>query len=183
MKLGGGGGGGSRLALLLVVFRVTARQAWQWKVRYPGWRGGREEDGCNKIHQDFNRTYTSYNLLPTLQTRSSAGHIRTKERLFKNTECSQISALEKLDLPIAGGYCLQQTSSPNLEAKEDNKTTESPSEKRRPSAEQPWCDAQRGMTSASFTGDSRLWSWWQQVVVMVTAGCGHGGQGDSKLWS
>ena len=29
-------------------------------------------------------------------------------------------------------------------------------------------------------GDSRLWSWWQQVVATVTAGCGHGG---SRLWS
>ena len=24
---------------------------------------------------------------------------------------------------------------------------------------------------------------WQQVVVMVAAGCGHGGHGDSRLWS
>ena len=103
--------------------------------------------------------------------------------MFKNTECLQISALEKLDLPIAGGYCLQQTSSPNLEPKEDNKTTESPSKKRRPSAEHPWGNAQRGMTSASLTGDSRLWSWRQQVVVMATAGCGHGSHGDSRLWS
>ena len=29
-------------------------------------------------------------------------------------------------------------------------------------------------------GGSRLWSWWQQAVVMVAAGCGHGG---SMLWS
>ena len=55
-----------------------------------------------------------------------------------------------------------------------------------PSSEQPGCNALRGMTSTSLTGGSRLWSWWQQVVVMVVmvaAGCGHGGHGGSRLWS
>ena len=35
-------------------------------------------------------------------------------------------------------------------------------------------------------GGSRLWSWWswwQQFVVMVAAGCGHGGHGGRRLWS
>ena len=53
----------------------------------------------------------------------------------------------------------KQTSSPNLEPKEDSKTTVSPSKKRRPSSEQPWGNALRGMTSHFLDR-------WQQVVVM-----------------
>ena len=52
----------------------------------------------------------------------------------------------------------KQTSSPNLEPKEDSKTTVSPSKKGRPSSEQPWGNALRGVTSTSLTGCSRLWS-------------------------
>ena len=37
--------------------------------------------------------------------------------------------------------------------------TVSPSKKRRPSSEQPWGNALRGMTSTSLIGGSRSWSW------------------------
>ena len=52
----------------------------------------------------------------------------------------------------------KQTSSPNLEPKEDSKTTVSPSRKRIPTSEKPWGNALRGMTSTSLTGCRRSWS-------------------------
>ena len=54
---------------------------------------------------------------------------------------------------------VKRMSSQKLKPKEDSKTTVSHSKKRRPSSEQPWGNAQRGMTSTSLTGFSRLWSW------------------------
>jgi len=52
----------------------------------------------------------------------------------------------------------KRASSPNLEPKEDRKTTVSPSKKRRPSSEQICVTSPRGMTSTSLTGGNRLWS-------------------------
>ena len=46
-----------------------------------------------------------------------------------------------------------------MDPKEDSKTTVSPFKKRRPSLEQPWSNALRGMTSHFLDR-------WQQVVVM-----------------
>ena len=107
---------------------------------------------------------------------------------------------KNLTCQIAGGYCLQQTSSPNLEAKEDNKTTVTFREKKTLSRAALGRRTERDdfrflhrrqqvvvmVTAGCGHGDSRLWSWWSRwqqvvvIVVMVTAGCGHG---DSRLWS
>ena len=91
---------------------------------------------------------------------------------------SQTGSLQWLPVHVVFQEMKKRTSSPNMEPKEDSKTTLSPFKKRRASSEQLCGTSPREMTSTSLTGGSRLLSWWsrwqQAVAMVVTAAAGYG---------